>query len=151
MSSRLIQPGAKVCMHFRICLEDGTEAESSFSGEPQTFTMGDGSLIPGLERALYGLHEQDQQTLRLPPREAFGARDASAIQQMPRGGFPADMVLEPGVIVGFSTPSGDEVPGIVLAVDEQQVKVDFNHPLAGHEIQFEVEIISVDVSDVDGA
>ncbi|NIR58100.1 MAG: FKBP-type peptidyl-prolyl cis-trans isomerase [Gammaproteobacteria bacterium] len=138
-----VGPGSEVVLHLELRLEDGTVAESSFADEPVRVVLGDGTLIEGLERALYGLHAGDRQTLRIGPDEGFGRRDPAAIQPMPRSEFPADMALEPGLIIGFTTPAGDEVPGAIREVGEERVTVDFNHPLAGHEVTFEAEILEV--------
>lgn len=139
----VIEPGSEVQMHFSIELEDGTVAETSFGGEPIRFVMGDGTLIQGLELALYGLKAGDEQSLRIDAETAFGHRDQEAIQTLPRDDFPPDMALEPGLIIGFTTPTGEELPGAVLEVDSDEITVDFNHPLAGHEIKFDVRILDV--------
>jgi FKBP-type peptidyl-prolyl cis-trans isomerase SlpA len=138
-----IAHGSTVRMHYTLALENGTVVDGTAEDEPLRFTMGDGTLVEGLELALFGLKAGDRQTLRLDPREAFGPRDATNVHALPRAEFPAEMPLEPGLIVGFTTPAGDEVPGTVLEVDEQEVLVDFNHPLAGHEITFDVHILEV--------
>lgn len=140
----IIEPGSEVLMHFSVALEDGTVADSTEGHDPMRFVMGDGTLIQGLELALYGLKAGDRQTLRIGPEVlGFGAHDDEAIRDLPRSDFPSDMQLEEGLIVGFTTPTGEEVPGAVLEVGEETVRVDFNHPLAGHEITFQVEILEV--------
>jgi len=139
--------GSEVLMHFSIRLEDGTVAESTDGGEPMRFVMGDGTLVDGLELALYGLHAGDRQTLTIGPENAFGYRDPNNVHSLSRADFPPDMTLDEGVIVGFTTPAGDEIPGMVMAVGEERVSVDFNHPLAGHEITFEVEILEVSAGE----
>jgi FKBP-type peptidyl-prolyl cis-trans isomerase SlpA len=132
-------------MHFSLSLEDGTVAEATRDdNEPLTFVMGDGTMIEGLELALYGLKAGDKQTLSIEPKLAFGYHDPGNVHSMPRDEFPDDMQLSRGVIIEFNTPAGDEVPGTVTEVGESEVKVDFNHPLAGHEVTFEVEILSVE-------
>lgn len=134
-------------MHFSISLEDGTVAETTREdNEPIEFVMGDGTLIEGLELALYGLNPGDKQTITIEPRLAFGFHDPSNVHVMQRNEFPGDMQLKRGVIIEFNTPAGDEVPGTILEVNGDEVKVDFNHPLAGHEITFEVEILSVEAT-----
>lgn len=130
-------------MHFSLSLADGTVADSTREGEPLRFVMGDGTLIEGLELVLYGLKEGDQQCLSIEPRDAFGFPDEENIHTMPRSEFPADMQLEVGMIIGFSTPSGEEVPGAIQEIKDDEVVVDFNHPLAGHEVIFDVEILEV--------
>ncbi len=138
-----IGPGARVRMHYSITLEDGTVADSTFEEEPIEFVFGDGTLQKGLELAILGLHQGDTQSLRIGPELGFGYHDPENVHRMPRDDFPADMAVETGQIIGFTTPGGDEVPGMIKSVDEADVQVDFNHPLAGHEIRFDVEILAV--------
>jgi len=138
-----IQPGSEVVMHFSITLEDGTVADSTEGEEPLQFVMGDQTLIEGLELALYGLKVGDKQSLIIEPENAYGYPDPENIHAMQREDFPEEMEIKKGVIVGFATPAGDEFPGTVTEVGEKQVMVDFNHPIAGHEIIFEVEILEI--------
>ena len=138
-----ILPESTVTMHFSITLEDGTVAEDSFGGEPLTFTMGDGSLNEGLELALYGLKAGDEQTVTMTAEQTFGFHDPENIHDMPSSDFDADMTLEVGMIIGFTTPAGDEVPGLIKAVADDFVTVDFNHPLAGHDLRYRVKILEV--------
>ncbi|MGW8229109.1 MAG: FKBP-type peptidyl-prolyl cis-trans isomerase [Gammaproteobacteria bacterium] len=138
-----IGPGSEVLMHFTLSLADGTVADSTRDGEPLRFVMGDGTLIEGLELVLYGLKVGDRQCLSIGPRDAFGFPDEENIHTMPRDEFPTEMQLEPGMIIGFNTPSGEEVPGAIQEMKGDEVVVDFNHPLAGHEVIFEVEILEV--------
>lgn len=138
-----IGPGCEVTMHFQLTLEDGTVADSTLEADPITFKMGDGSLIEGLELALYGLKVGDKQVLSIDPREAFGFPDEENFHQMPRSEFPDDMNIEEGMIIEFDTPSGERVPGTLTEIKNDMVTVDFNHPLAGHVITFDVEIIDI--------
>ena len=138
-----IGAGSIVTLHLSLTLGDGVVAESTFDGEPHSFTMGDGSLLAGLELALYGLRAGDTQRLVLHPAQAYGLRDPAKRQQMPRSAFAPDLDLEPGLIIGFAGSQGEELPGTILAVTDSTVEVDFNHPLAGHAVTFEVEIIDV--------
>jgi len=143
---------SRVIMHFSLTLEDGTVAESSFDNQPLEFVMGDGTLVRGLELALFGLKPGDRQRLLLSPQQAWGQREEGRIHTLPRDRFPQDMRLDPGVIIGFTDEEGEEVPGLVLEAGEQVVKVDFNHPLAGHAITYDVEILDVTpVSGEDGS
>jgi FKBP-type peptidyl-prolyl cis-trans isomerase SlpA len=136
--------GSKVTMHFALRLADGTVADSSFDNEPVSFVVGDGALDKGLELALIGLGAGDRQTLTLMPGQAFGAREDAALQWLERDQFPPDMALEEGQIIGFTGQAGEDIAGAVIEIQQQRVKMDFNHPLAGREIEFEVEILSVD-------
>lgn len=139
-----ISPGSRVTLHFAIRLTDGMTVESSFDDEPLSFAIGDGTLDEGLELALYGLTAGTRQTLTLVPGQAFGRRDPSAVRQVARSAFPADMALEKGQIIGFGGPGEQEAAGAVLDVGPEQVTVDFNHPLAGREIVFEVHVLAVE-------
>ena len=136
--------GSTVTMHFSLALSDGTLVESSFGDQPLLFVLGDGSLDRGLELALMGLTEGARQELTLMPGQAFGERDESAIQSIPKSRFPVDMDLEPGQIIGFTGENGEEIAGAILAMEDQDVTVDFNHPLAGREIRFDVQILAVE-------
>jgi len=144
-----ISPESTVTLHLSLTLEDGTVAESTFADEPLTVTMGDGSLAEGLELGLYGLRPGDTQRLELYPEQAFGVRDPGKVHQLPRADFDAQLVLEPGSIIGFDTPGGEELSGTVIALDDAMVEVDFNHPLAGRIVIFEVEIIEVVLAESD--
>jgi len=88
-----VDVGSTVTLHLALMLEDGTVAESTFDDEPLTFVMGDGTLVHGLELALYGLRPGDTQRLALYPEQAFGPHDPERIQRLPRAGFPADIEL----------------------------------------------------------
>lgn len=138
-----IGPGCEVTMHFRLSLQDGTVADETEEGEPLTFTMGDGTLIQGLELALYGMKVSEKQSLSIDPRDAFGFPEEENVHSMPRSEFSAEMNIETGMIVAFSTPAGQEVPGTIKEITDDTVLVDFNHPLAGFEVTFDVEIIDI--------
>jgi len=138
-----IGPGCEVTMHFRLSLQDGTIADESAEGEPLVFTMGDGTLIQGLEMMLYGMKAGEKQCLSIEPRDAFGFAEEENVHKMPRSEFDESMHIEPGMIVAFSTPAGQEVPGTIKEITADTVIVDFNHPLAGFEVSFDVEIINI--------
>ncbi len=138
-----IQPGSEVSIFYSITLTDGTVADSNFAEQPLDFVMGDGTLIEGLELALYGLKQGDKQDVGIDPMYAFGMPDDEAIQDLPRSDFPDTLTLEPGLIMAFATPEGEDIPASILEVEEDTVKVDFNHPLAGHEIRFVVEVVEI--------
>jgi FKBP-type peptidyl-prolyl cis-trans isomerase SlpA len=144
-----IHDGSQVSMHFTIRLSDGTIAETTREdNEPFEFTIGDGSMIEVLELAIIGLHAGDKQTLLIDPEDAFGFPDDENIQWMLKSDFSDVIYPKPGLIIEFETPSGLKLPGMILEVKDEKVKVDFNHPLAGHEIEFSVEILSVKNSSI---
>jgi len=137
-----IGPGSDVVMHFAIRLEDGTEVESTAGEQAIAFTMGDGTFIRGLELALYGLRPGDKQTLKISPQEGYGFHDPNQVHTVEISKFPHGIALEKGTIVAFDV--GDEqLAATILERQGESMRVDFNHPLAGHEIEFEVDIIKV--------
>lgn len=138
-----IGPGSSVTLHFEVSLPGGEVIDSNFSGPPATFTVGDGNLLPGFERAIFGMREGQESTLRLEPEQAFGERNEDNIQTFPRYRFPADLALEKGLMINFADASGYEQAGVVTEFDSAQVVVDFNHPLAGRDISFRVSILAV--------
>lgn len=138
-----IAPGCCVSLRYALYLEDGTEVDHS-GDEAVQFVIGDGSLHLGLESVLLGLSAGGKDSFSIEPAQGFGLPDPDNIHAMPRDDFPDELDLTPGVIIGFSTPSGEEIPGMIVSVDEARVEVDFNHPLAGRTLRFDVEILSVE-------
>ncbi|MDH3326647.1 MAG: FKBP-type peptidyl-prolyl cis-trans isomerase [Gammaproteobacteria bacterium] len=143
MSKNKIERGSCVEMHFRISFENDFVAEDTFLYEPLAFKSGDGSLIPALDEFLLGMQVDDDGRLVINPDQGFGFRDDENVHQLPRSDFAQGMKLAKGQIIGFVSPAGDEVPGTILAVGDDQLTVDFNHPFAGHVVIFDVKIISV--------
>ena len=142
-----ISETSTVTLHFSLLLPSGEEIDTTRNGDPATFTMGDGSLLPGFEAALIGLQAGDASQIQLPAAEAFGEHNAGNVQLIARDRF-ADLELEEGLVVSFAAPDG-ELPGVVVGLYDETVKVDFNHPLSGTDITFDVAIINVEASSAD--
>ena len=147
MSEQRIGQGSTVTLHFSLKFDNGEVVDSNFEKDPATFTIGDGSLLPGFERVLFGLKDADKRTFEILPEQGFGTPNEQNIQVMPRSQFDS-MELDYGVLVIFKDAAGGEMPGVVKAFNDQQVTIDFNHPLAGKVITFDVEIIQVQNSTV---
>lgn len=144
MTNKSIETNSEVVMHFAIRLEDGSAAESTkVHDKPAKFTMGDGSLTANFEACLVGLKAGDNRTFKLPPEDAFGQPNPDNIYYLDRNKFSAEAPAEKGEIIAFTQPDGQEIPGIVRDVTGESVTVDFNHPLAGLTVEFDVEIITV--------
>lgn len=137
---------SRVTLHFAVLLETGEEVDTTRRGRPATFEMGDGNLLPGFEAALMGMRPGDDAQIPLAPEQAFGAHNPGNVQILEKSRFPADVELEPGLMVSFAAQDG-ELPGVVLRVFERTVEVDFNHPLAGRRIVFDVSILKVEDAD----
>ena len=144
MVGPVIEQGSRVSLHFSLSLTDGTLAEASAPGEPWTVTIGSGDLFSALERCLLGLRAGERRRCEIPVQEAFGPARDDAIHALPRSSFPPELGVEAGQVIGFTMPVGQEAPGRVLDVTDTEVTVDFYHPLAGHDLVFEVEILAVE-------
>ncbi|NRP26657.1 MULTISPECIES: peptidylprolyl isomerase [unclassified Marinobacterium] len=141
MSELTIEQGRKVTMHFAIKLTDGQIVDSNFEVAPVEFEVGDGNIPEGFEAALSGLKVGDHLDLTIDPERGFGQHNPSNIQTMKRSDFK-DMELEPGLVISFQEPGG-ELPGVIVEFDDERVEVDFNHPLAGKTILFEVQVLNI--------
>lgn len=139
-----VGPGTRVTLHFSILLASGEEVDSTRQGRPATFEVGDGNLPPGFERALFGLVRGDSERLEITPEDGFGMPNPANVQVLARGEFPADLELVEGLVVSFADASHSELPGVVRRIDGDRVEVDFNHPLAGRTLYFDVDIIRVE-------
>ncbi len=142
MTESRIGQGTQVTLHFAIKLENGDVVDSTFDKQPATFNVGDGNLVPGFEMALYGLISGDQRSLPITPEQGFGQPNPQNVQVLPRSQFAA-MELSNGLLVIFNDAANAELPGVVKEFDDAQVTIDFNHPLAGKNLTFDVEIIEV--------
>ncbi len=138
-----ITPDSIVTLHYQLGFTDGSLLEDTFDQEPMTVRLGSGELAEGLELSLMDLAEGAEQTLDIGPDLAFGYPDQAMIQTLKRNEFAEDFELEAGLIIEFSTPSGETLPGTILEFDDEQVKVDFNHPLAGHVTRYRVKILEI--------
>jgi FKBP-type peptidyl-prolyl cis-trans isomerase SlpA len=144
MSNRVVGEGTIVTLHFSIALPNGDIIDSTFDDAPATFTVGDGNLLAGFEEVVMGLASGAKQTFTVTPEKGFGQHNPSNIQVMPRKQFAEELQLEKGLMLSFADAQNTELPGVVTEFDEHEVTVDFNHPLAGKDILFTVEIIAVE-------
>jgi len=138
-----VGPNTRVTLHFSVLLESGEELDSTRRSRPATFTVGDGSLLPGFERAMFGLTAGADEQLRIAAADGFGEPRADNLRMMPLSQFGANVQPEPGLVVSFAGPDG-ELPGVVKALNGDLVIVDFNHPLAGKDLIFDVSILKVE-------
>lgn len=138
-----VAPGRRVTLHWTLTVEGGPVVDSTAGEEPMTITLGDGTLHERFEAVLEGLETGARAVFYLSGAEVFGPYDPANVHLMPRADFPPDMALEPGHVVGFTTPGGDELAGTVKRVTGDQVEMDFNHPLCNRDLSFRVEILEV--------
>ncbi len=134
-----IEPGQFVAIDYTLTLDDGEVADRSEAGEPLTFIHGAGQIIPGLERALEGMSEGESAMVTVEPEDAYGPRDSEMLKAVPRDHFPEDTTLVPGTAFEAEGPHGD-ITFWIHAVEDDSVVIDFNHPLAGRRLTFEVTV-----------
>jgi peptidylprolyl isomerase len=133
--------GDTVRVNYRGTLCDGTEFDSSKGREPLEFVVGSGQVIQGFDAAVGGLEPGDSVTVTIPAADAYGEHDDEGLQQFPLEAFPS--APEVGWAVELSGPEGERVPAVVAEVSQESVTLDFNHPLAGQDLTFEITLVEV--------
>lgn len=144
MTDLAVTDKARVTLHFRLSLEDGTVVDSTFEKAPASFFVGDGSLLDGFEKKLLGMTAGGRDIFTVLPEEGFGQPNPNNVQTFQRDHFDAGIELAEGLVVSFADANRAELPGVIKSLAEDEVVVDFNHPLAGRKILFEVEILAVE-------
>lgn len=143
MSDIPIGPGTRVELNFSIKLENGERVDST-EGKAAVFEVGDGKLLPGFESALFGLKAGDSESTLIESERGFGLRSDDNIQILSRSRFPVNTELSEGLMFSFADPQSAELPGLISKIEGENITVDFNHPLAGRNLLFEVDIIKVE-------
>jgi len=144
----LVQPGSFLTLHYRLAGPDGADIVNTFADKPATLSLGTGELATALEQRLIGLAEGTRAVFDVPAGEAFGARNPELVQRVKRSlldelGDP-DQAYQAGDVVQFPTPDGAaHYAGVVREVGADWLLFDFNHPLAGRPVTFEVQLIGV--------
>lgn len=132
-------------VHFSLKLDDGSTAESTRNnGKPALFRLGDTSLSEGLEQQLLGLQAGDKKAFALEPDAAFGTVSPDLVQYFSRREFMDAGEPEVGAIMLFTAMDGSEMPGVIREISGDSITVDFNHPLAGQTVHFDIEVLEVD-------
>lgn len=137
-----VQRGSLVAIEYTLTDDDGKVLDSTIGKQPLRYLQGSGQIIPGLERRLEGLRVGQQRIVRIPPEEAYGRVNPVAFQEIPRSRVPPDD-LRVGATVLAHGPRGEKIPVRIREVREKSVVVDFNHPLAGKTLTFDVKIVDV--------
>lgn len=136
------QSGETVRVHYRGTLADGSEFDSSAGRDPLEFTLGDGMVIPGFETTVGDLAVGESATVTLGVEDAYGPRNDEALQQVPLEAF-GEMAPEIGMMIGLEGPNGEQAAATIAEVGDESVTLDFNHPLAGQELTFEITLVEI--------
>jgi FKBP-type peptidyl-prolyl cis-trans isomerase SlpA len=143
----IVTEAAYLTLHYRLAAIDGTDIVSTFQDNPATFQLGTGQLAPFLENCLIGLPEGAHQTFELPPEKAFGPRNPELLQRVSRATLNEHSAMDAqyaiGDVVEFSAPGGGHFAGVLRDIGADDALFDFNHPLAGQPVKFEVRIIGI--------
>ncbi|WP_405054130.1 FKBP-type peptidyl-prolyl cis-trans isomerase [Thalassotalea nanhaiensis] len=140
---KTIVADSSILMHITMKLSDGSAADSTkVNNKPAKVNMGDQSLSPAFEQQLLGLSQGDSKEFTLAAKDAFGDVNPENIHYLDRQKFNSETPAEVGSIVTFTQPGG-EIPGIIREVNDLSVTVDFNHPLAGQDITFAVDVVDI--------
>lgn len=139
-----IERNSLVTIYYRLGLTNGDVLEDNFDDEPMTVQLGCGEMAEGLELALIGLREGQEETIDIGPDLAFGYIDETLFRSIPRVEFDPALELEAGLIIEFATDEGETLPGTILDFNEDEVRVDLNHPLAGQTVRYSVKVVAID-------
>lgn len=138
-----VQPDSYLTLHYRITTLDGEEFLSTFDMSPATLQMGSGQLAESLESVLVGLPAKERCVFELPPAQGFGEHNPRLVERIALEALPPGMELKENSVVEFTAPNGASFAGFLREMDATHGLFDFNHPLAGKTIRFEVEIIGI--------
>lgn len=135
--------GDKVKVHYVGTLTDGTLFDSSQGSDPLEFTIGGGNVIPGFDNALIGMSAGDSKTVTIPADEAYGQRQEHMTRDVPRTAIPDEIELAEGIVLHAQGPEGQTLSFTVDSFDDETVKIDGNHPLAGKDLTFALELVAI--------
>lgn len=139
-----VKQGDTVAIHYTGTLLDGSVFDSSEGREPLEFVVGSGQIIPGLDVAIPGMAVGDKKTVQIECAQAYGPVNPEMRQAVPRDGIPPEITLEVGTQLQMQTSGGQPLPVTVAEVDEATVTLDANHPLAGKDLTFDIELMRID-------
>ncbi len=135
--------GDTVRIHYTGTLSDGSTFDSSDGRDPLEFTLGSGQVIPGFDKAVTGMTPGDSQTVEIPADDAYGAHNPDGRQSFPRDQVPDGIPLDIGTRLQLSGPQGQPIMVTVAEVSETEVILDANHPLAGKDLTFQIELVEI--------
>ncbi|MBE9638926.1 FKBP-type peptidyl-prolyl cis-trans isomerase [Salipiger mangrovisoli] len=138
-----VKTGDTVRIHYTGTLNDGTTFDSSAGRDPLEFQVGSGQIIPGLDKAIPGMTVGDKKTVEVPADEAYGPVHPEARQAVPRAEIPDNIPLDLGTPLQMQTPTGQVVQVTVVEVTDTEVTLDANHPLAGKDLTFAIELVEI--------
>jgi len=137
-----IKKGDKVKIDYTGTLDDGTVFDTSEGKQPIEFEVGSGMVIPGFDAALVGMKKGEEKEIKLPPEQAYGPNNPNAIKKLPKDKLPKDQEPKPCMILMIGTQQG-QFPAKIIEVDEKEITVDLNHPMAGKTLNFKLKVVEI--------
>ena len=138
-----VKKGDKVKVHYHGRLNDGTTFDSSEGRQTLEFEVGSGMVIQGFDDGVTGMSVGEKKTVTNPSGEAYGPRQDDMVIQFPKANFPADITPEEGMTLQMHGENGQELPVVITAINEDTITLDANHPLAGKELIFDIELVDL--------
>lgn len=138
-----VKKGDRVRIHYRGTLKDGTVFESNYGQAPLEFSVGKGKVIKGFENAVLGMSPGETKTVTIKPVDGYGQKDPALIRTISAGELPPGVAATVGTPVSFKRADGTSVAGRIAKIDDDQVAVDDNHPLAGRNLTFEIKLVEI--------
>lgn len=144
-----LNPNSKISLHYSLSLDDGTEIENNFQEEPLVCFIGDGTLCAGMEDALIDSKVNDTIDITITPEQGYGYPDEANIHNVPLSDFDQSMDIAVGDVIAFDGLDDEsEIPGTIIEIKDNDVTVDFSHPLAGRNLIFKATVLAIDNSDL---
>lgn len=138
-----VKNGDNVSVEYKGTLEDGTVFDSSEGKEPLSFVVGSGQLIKGFDEAVVGMSVNDEKDITLNSQDAYGESNPQLVQKVPRSSLPKSDEIKEGMVLVANLPDGQQIPGRITKFTDDDVFVDFNHPLAGKVLNFHIKLLSI--------
>lgn len=140
---RRVENGDCIKVRFVARTENGDTAEATEGCEPVEIRVGAGEVVQGFENALIGMASKEKKTFTVPPEQGYGERDERLRRTILRLNFPPDFEPREGDVIAMQTAKGEQLPAMVISADKENVTIDFNHPLAGQTLTYEVEVAEI--------
>ncbi len=138
-----VEKGNKVKVEYEGKLEDGTVFDSSekHGGKPLEFEVGTGQVIPGFENAVVGMEKGEEKEVTIKPEEAYGEPRDDLIKKVPKEQLPKEQEPKEGMVLMVGLPNGAQIPAKIVGIDDKEVSLDLNHPLAGKTLIFKIKVV----------
>jgi len=138
-----IKKGDKIKVDYTGTFDDGTVFDTSEGKQPLEFEAGAGKVIKGFDEAVIGMEKDEEKEIKIEPKEAYGDINPQMVQKIPRDKLPPGQEPKPGMMLGLGTPDGKQMPARITEVNEKEITIDLNHPLAGKTLNFKIKIIEI--------